>query len=58
MKAVSPNYWSTKEFPPMLDLWRKDLSRIGADHLPLLANNVRKGLDDETPISRCVVRYS
>lgn len=42
----------------MVDLWRKDLSRIGADLLPLLANDVRKGLDDEAPTSRCAVRYS
>lgn len=34
----------------MLDLWRKDLSRIRADLLPVLANNVREGLDDEAPI--------
>lgn len=34
----------------MLDLWRKDLSRIGADLLPVLANSVTEGLDDEAPI--------
>lgn len=34
----------------MLDLWQKDLSRIGADLLPVLANNVTEGLDDEAPI--------